>query len=178
MQRQQHTEKDGLSKFTGKVLKITQPSFFKSYFELKDGLDVLGILYYPKSMKIKAVAEIDDGKWEFKREKFWKDNLTIYESGKEIPLAKYYYHRHFRRNIVELPHGDRVIIEHKDWRYIYNVYNNNEKLVLRMKRRSLFKEKADINIYNGAQNLAEYPWIIMLVLHIALNRLHHIKPYA
>ena len=83
-----------------KILEIAQPYYFRSYFELKDADELIGILSYPQSSKFFAVAELNNETWEFKRDTLWKNNEGIYESDKELSLAKYNYNRFFKKILL------------------------------------------------------------------------------
>ena len=72
----------------GSELLWVQPSILKQSFELRAGDEVVGTLVFQRSSL--AAAETSDHRWTFKREVFWRPQVTVRVADSEQNLAVFH----------------------------------------------------------------------------------------
>ncbi len=68
-------------------LMLKQTRFGARDFELHAGDDLVGVLYWPKLLSDRAVAETVDGRWHIDRLGFFRDRVAVTDAGSGAELA-------------------------------------------------------------------------------------------
>jgi hypothetical protein len=159
-----------LSDFFGKTLMFIQPSIWKRAFELRDGNEIIGTLTYPKFFSVKADANIFATKWEFYEPKWWKNLIEIREAGRELPIASLKPSTFKKKEKLELPHGESVFVCSSFFRTTFEIQDRYEKRIVVFNNKIRMKLKIEIQIEKRSEILDKYPWILLFVVYIELNK--------
>ena len=160
-----------LSDYIGQTLKFVEPAMLKQICELRVGDETIAKIRSPKLFSSLMVVEGSFGNWEIYRPNFWKSLVAIRESGYELPIATYEGKFFSGKGTVNLPQGERLYVVFHAFKKFYEIQNSyGERIVLFTPRFSWGGEKTDIVIEKRSTLLDKYPWVIMLVRYLALQR--------
>lgn len=157
-----------ISDYIGQTIKLTQPSFFKHYYELRAGEELIATLTQPKFFSTASETAGSFGEWEFYQPGFWRSDIEIREKGKELPIAKFVSEKWKSRGKLELPKGESFDIVSKKLSWTVDVYNSSQVKILSFRKKFSFKTDLEINIERRSELLDKYPWTILLVVYIQL----------
>jgi hypothetical protein len=79
-----------LSEFQDSVVEWIQPRTGQRFYELRAGEAVLGSLSFRSSFGTLAIAEMDGGRWSFKRVGFLNPRVTVRVVDRDEDVAIYY----------------------------------------------------------------------------------------
>jgi hypothetical protein len=159
-----------LSDYFGKTLQFIQPSIWKRTFELRDSGQVVGTLEYSRFFSVKAEANLFGTKWEFYEPKWWKQLIEIREMGKELPIAIYKPPAFKKQGKLELPHGESVLLYSNFFGTTYEIRDKYESRLVLFKSKFGFRTKIEIQIEKRSEVLEKYPWILLLIIYIEINK--------
>jgi hypothetical protein len=66
-----------------------QTGFGARDFELGSGDDLVGVLYWPKLLSYRAVAESAEGRWHLDRVGFFRRRVVVTEAGSSLEIASF-----------------------------------------------------------------------------------------
>ena len=159
---QNQTINKELSEFYGKTLLITQTSFAKSYYELKNGDELIATLNIDKIMGRHAEISFYNQAWEVEKKGFWSNSYTIFKKDSKKELATVITEL-FKNPVIELPRGGRIILKTRIFKGITEIQTELENPIAYIKGKISWKEKAEVTFEQKHKLLNENPWIIMLV---------------
>ena len=161
-----------LSSFCGKQLEFTQPSVWKTYYELKNGDEIVGTVKKLKKFGFKLEINIFDNKWIFYRSSFWKSEIAIRQSGYTLPYAKYKGGKFTQHGMIKLPKGGRVRIVFKAFKKDYEIQDSSGQVLVRLTDKVKFRTTVEISIMKRSELIDKYPWVIILAWYISAIRKH------
>jgi hypothetical protein len=159
-----------LNELIGQPLKWVQPRAFKLKYELHDGGRVIATLDYPRFFDTFAIAECADGNWTFQGGDFRQPTVCVREFGADIDLAVLKKNMWTGAGTLKLPNGRKYqasVSGYKASEYDFNT-ETGERLISCRNIWGPLHASADVQFYRQAKALAELPWIVMLVWHLAL----------
>lgn len=157
-----------ISEYFGQTIRLTQPSIFKHYYELRAGDELIASLVQPKFFSTNTETSGSLGEWEFYQPGFWRSDIEIREKGKEISIAKFVSEKWRSRGKVELPKGESFEIVSKKLGWLIEIYNSSQIKIVSIKKRFSFKTMLEITIEKKSELLDKYPWVVLLVVFIQL----------
>ena len=149
-----------------------QTGFGVRAFELWSGVDLVGVLYWPKWLSDYAVAECGDGKWILDRVGFFRDRAIAMKTGTEEELV----------NVTFGCMGDCECTLSNGRRYQlfrtgflsnnWTLSDENEDVVYKLREGTRwFKHDAEVDLQVGAIMLKELPLLIFLGWYLAYMNL-------
>jgi hypothetical protein len=159
-----------LSQYRDEQLQLVQPSIWKRVYELRTPDTVLYTTTCPKLFSSLTVVEGFGEKWEFYKPSIWKRGFQVRKAGDQFPLAKYVPGTWGRRGVFELPQGERMNHIFRMWKGNDELCAENQQQVALFKRKSIFKCAINVFIQHPSVLLDKYPWLIMAVHRIILER--------
>lgn len=162
-----------LSQYIGEELYLVQPSIWKRVYELRSPESVLLTMKYPKLFSTLAVVSDGNETWEIYKPSIWRSNLEIRKQGNQLPFAKFVSEKWGGGGTFELPHGERL-------RYIFKIWKGHNELqahygirLVSFKRKFALKPQYHLSIEQASELLDKYPWVIMAVYYLILERRQH-----
>jgi len=159
-----------ISEYFGKTLHFVQPSIWKRTFELQYGSEVIGTLTYPKFFSVKAEAKIFDTSWEFYEPKWWKNLVEVRESGKSIPIVNFKPAVFKRKEKIELPRGESLWLCGNLFRTTLEILDKYESRLVLLNKKMAMKTKYEIQVEKRSDVLNNFPWILLLIVYIEINK--------
>jgi hypothetical protein len=148
-------------------LTWSQPSVWKSEFELRFGGELVATLRLPKMMGTVGVAESGDGSWTFERIGFWKSRCTIKASGSMEELGSYTQHTWKPGGILQLPNGKKLVFR-RNWRGISEFQTEAGETLFQIRTRAAFRVSASVRINRVALQTLELPWLIVFGFYLGV----------
>jgi hypothetical protein len=161
-----------LSSFYGKQLEFTQPSVWKTYYELKCDEQTLGTVKKIKKFSFQLEINIFNNKWIFYRPSFWRSEIAIRQSGYTLPYAKYKGGKFKQHGMIELPKGGRVKIVFKAFKKDYEIQDSSGQVLVKLADKVKFRTTVEISVMKRSELIDKYPWIIILAWYISALRKH------
>ena len=162
-----------LSQYAGEELQLVQPSIWKRVYELRTPETVLCTMSCPKLFSSLAIIEGFGEKWEIYRSRWWSRNFEIRKQGTELPFAKFIGKRFGGDGIFEFPMGERMLYRYIFWKNADELVGEYQERLVLFKKKISFKSEIDIVIEKQTPLLDKYPWIVMTVYRIILERRSH-----
>ena len=159
-----------ISQYSSDQLQLVQPSIWKRAYELRTPDTVLCTMFYPKLFISLVGVEGFGEKWEFYKPSIWKRGFEMRKQGNQLPLAKYVSDTWGRGGVFELPQGERLNHIIKTWKGYDELHDENRQRLVLFKRKSLFKCAINVFLEHQSPLLDKYPWLIMAVHRIILER--------
>lgn len=159
-----------LSEHFGKTLQFIQPSIWKRSFELRDANEVIGTLVYPKFFSVKAEVNILDTKLEFYEPKWWKNLVEARDANRTEPLISFKPALIKNQSELELPHGESLILKSNLFSTALEILDHHNVRLVLLKSKMSMRTKFDIQIEKRSEVLDKYPWVILLVIYIDINK--------
>ncbi len=161
-----------LSSFYGKQLEFTQPSVWKTYYELKSDNEILGTVKKTKKFGFQLEIDMFNKKWIFYRPSFWRSEIAIRQSGYTLPYAKYNGGKFKQHGMIELPKGGRVKIVFKAFKKDYEIQDSSGQVLVKLADKVKFRTSVDISIIKRSELIDKYPWVIILAWYISALKKH------
>jgi hypothetical protein len=159
-----------LSDFTGQTLVIHQPSFWKKYYELRCGDEVIGKFSFSKPFSSQLSVELFSGRWKIYQPSFWNSLVAIKAAGELKPFANYKRFGFKSYGVLDLPEDNHLKIVFKFFRSGYEIQTTwGESLVI-FKEMVSFKSRAGILINKRSELLDKYPWTVALLWYLAYRK--------
>ncbi len=116
----------------------TQPKAMRREYQLKNGDELVGRLYFEKSCGSLATAEIASQNWTFKREGFLHPRVTVRAPNSDANLAV--FHPNWSGSgVVEFPDGRQIHWRHTSfWRSEWAFVQGAERQLVRFKQHEGF----------------------------------------
>lgn len=162
-----------LSQHLGEQLQLVQPSIWKRIFELRAADSVLMTMHYPKLFSTLALVTGEGETWEICKPSIWRSNLEIRKQGNQLPFAKFVNEKWGSGGVFELPNGERLKYVFKMWKGLNEIYSQQDQRIVSFDRKFSFKPIMNIAIDRKSDVLDKYPWIVMAVYYIMLERRQH-----
>lgn len=159
-----------LSYYYAKQLVFTQPSVWKTYYELKSDNKILGTVKKIKKFSFQLEIDMFNKKWIFYRPSFWRSEIAIRESGYTLPYAKYQGGIFNQRGMIQLPKGGRIKIVFKAFKKDYEIQDSSGQVLVRLVDKVKFRTMVEIFIEKKSELIDKHPWIIVLAWYIAAIR--------
>ena len=159
-----------LSSYYGKQLVFTQPSVWKSYYELKSDSEILGTVKNVKKFGFRLEVSIFNNKWIFYRPSFWRSEIAIRQSGYTLPYAKYKGGKFKQHGMVELPKGGRIKIVLKPFKKDYEIQDSSGRVLIKLADKVRFRTTVEISVMKRFELIDKYPWIVILAWYISAMR--------
>jgi len=159
-----------LSSFYGKQLEFTQPSVWKTYYELKCDDQILGTVKKIKRFSFQLEIDIFNNKWIFYRPSFWRSEIAIKQSGYTLPYAKYKGGKFKQHGMIELPKGGRVKIVFKTFKKDYEIQDSSGQALVKLIDKVKFHTSVNISIMKRSELIDKYPWVMRLAWYISALR--------
>lgn len=161
-----------LSYYYGKRLEFTQPSVWKTYYELKCDNEIIGTVKKIKTFGFQLEIDMFNKKWIFYRPAFWRSEIAIREAGYTLPYAKYKGGKFKQPGMIELPKGGRVKIVFKAFKKDYTIQDSSGQVLISLVDKVKFRTTVEILIEKRSEIIDRYPWIIILAWYISAIRKH------
>ncbi len=161
------------SQHLGERIQIVQPSIWKRVYELRVSESVFMSMSYPKLFSTLAVIATENETWEIYKPSIWRSNLEIRKQGNQLPFAKFVSEKWGRGGIFELPNGERMKYIFKVWKGFNEIHTQQDQRIVSFDRKISFKPVMNIMIEQKSDLLDKYPWIVMAVYYIMLERRQH-----
>ena len=158
-----------ISDYLGKQLKLSQPSFFKNYYELRSGGELVATLNQPKFLSSNTVTSGMFGECEFYRPSFWRFDVAVREKYKELPIAKFVREGFKQKGVIELPKGERLNLIFRKIVFSFEIQNEMGLTLVRFKKKFSFKTNIEIEIEKTSELINKYPWVILLACYIVIQ---------
>lgn len=158
-----------ISDYIGRQIKLIQPSFFKNYYELRCGDELLAEMNQPKFLSTNALTSGMFGQWEFYRPSFWRLDVAVREKYKELPIAKFVREGLKQKGIIELPKGERLNLIFRKFVFSFEIQNEMGFILVRFKKKFSFKTNIEIEIEKTSELINKYPWVILLACYIVIQ---------
>lgn len=158
-----------ISDYIGRQIKLIQPSFFKNYYELRCGDELLAEMNQPKFLSTNAVTSGAFGEWEFYRPSFWRLDAAVREKYKELPIAKFVREGFRQRGIIELPKGERLNLILRRFGSSFEIQNEMGLSLVRFKKKFSFKTNIEIQLEKTSELINKYPWVLLLACYIVIQ---------
>jgi hypothetical protein len=159
-----------LSRFSGQILKITQPSIWKKNYEIKYNDELLGKITPENILGTRILISIFENEWEIYKPGFWKSEIAVREKGKENPFATYNKKFFAREGTVFLPMGQRLKIKFGLTKRKYGVYTTSGICLASIKDEISLRASSLVYIENSSEMLDKYPWAIILAWYLTRKR--------
>ena len=153
-------------------MAFTQPSVWKTYYELKCDDQILGTVKKIKKLSFQLEINIFDNKWIFYRPSFWRSEIAVRQSGYTLPYAKYKDGIFKQHGMIELPKGGRVKIVFKAFKNDYEIQDSSGQVLVKLTDKVKFRTAVDISIMKRSELIDKYPWVIILAWYISAVRKH------
>jgi hypothetical protein len=161
-----------LSYYFKKKLEFIQPSVWKTYYELKNGDEVIGTVKKIKTFGFQLEIDMFNKKWIFYRPSFWRSEIAIREQGYSLPYAKYKGEKFKEHGTIELPKGGRIKIVFKAFKKDYEIQDSSGQVLIKLVDKVKFHTTVEISIMKRSELIDKYPWIIILAWYISALRKH------
>jgi hypothetical protein len=161
-----------LSSFYGKQLVFTQPSVWKTYYELRCDNDVIGTVKKISSFGFRMEINIFKDKWTFYRPSFWRSEIAIRQSGYTLPYAKYKGGKFKQPGTIELPKGGRIKIVFKAFRKDFEIQDSSGQVLIKFVDKAKFRTLIEISVIKRSELVDKYPWMIVMAWYISAVRKH------
>ncbi len=153
--------------FAGSTLQCIQPSFLKQEYELRAGEELVGTIRFPNVFKRKAEVVSADGQWTIEEKGIFTQRISVSTSGGENPVTVLPFGA-FRDNKIHVT-GTKVLrLKRNLWKQEYTLTTDMNLPVLQVKERAGLKSSFDLVLSGRTETIEEFPWLIFLVLNIAL----------
>jgi len=162
-----------LSHHIGKELFLVQPSIWKRVYELRSPETVLLTMKYPKLFNSLAVVSDGNETWEIYKPSIWRSNLEIRKQGNQLPFAKFVSEKWGRGGTFELPQGERLRYVFKIWKGHNEIHTHHGIQLVSFQRKFGLKPRYQLVVQHTSALLNEYPWVIMAVYYLILERRQH-----
>ncbi len=162
-----------LSEMTGKVIEYKQTSFFKRNYELMCEDILLGTIQITGFFGQRVIVNLDGKNWEIYKPSFWKSETAVRSLGYEIPIAKFTRKGFGKNGIIDLDRGRTLKIIFPAFKPRIEIQTDDGLVLASVKFKVAFIEKAEIHIDHKSTLLDENPWIIPLVLFVAMENRRH-----
>jgi hypothetical protein len=156
-----------ISSFAGSTLQCLQPSMLKQEYELRAGDELVGTIRFPNVFKRKADVMSADGQWTIEEKGIFTQRLSVTRPGGENPVTVLPFGA-FRDNKIHLTGSKVVRLKRNFWKQEYTLTTDMNLPVLQVKERGGLKSSFDLILDGRAETVQEFPWLIFLVLNIAL----------
>lgn len=131
-------------------------------FELYSGDDLVGILYWPKWLSDRAVAECADGKWLIDRVGFFRHRVAVTDAGSGMQIASLDF-GWLRDGDLTLTNG-RVFRWYRTraFRNFWALADENNQVLFEIQAgMHWFKYEADVVLHIHAESLPDLPLLIL-----------------
>lgn len=159
-----------LSEYYGQKLEFNQPSVWKTYYELKAGDELIGIIKKVKKFSSQLEVEISGKKWIFYRPSFWRSEIAVKESGYSLPYAKFKGNILKQHGTIELPKGERIKLVFKTFKKNYEIQNSSGEVLVKLVDKIKFRTTVEIYMEKRSELIDKYPWIILLAWYISAQK--------
>lgn len=152
-----------IAEVMNRELTWTQPSMWKSRYELLAGGTPVAQLQYEGMLQLRARIESADGCWELRYRGFWQRDLDVTPCGSQQVLGS--YHRGFWRGggALEFAFDRSLVVRANAWRNEISVtLPDNDQVLIRCTRPSIWKIGGVVSIQPGATLLNNLPLVVML----------------
>ncbi len=161
-----------LSEMTGKVIEFKQNSFLKRYYELRYENIVLGTIQITGFFGQRVLVNLEGKNWEIYKPSFWKSETAVRPLGCEIPIAKFIRKGFGKTGLINLERGQSLKVVFPAFKPRIEIQTEDGLVITSLKFKVSFVEKAEIHIEHNSTLLDENPWIIPLVLFVAIENRH------
>lgn len=161
-----------LSEYLEQPLQLRQVSFFKRFYELKTGQEILGTMQIRGFFGNSAEVTYGHKKWEIYKPSIWKNNWHVRESGYENSFAHFERKLFSKANFVFLPVGEKVQIVFFPFKSKVEIQTESENCLIRMATKFAWTDSAEITVTAKSPLVNKYPWLIMLTKLVAIERKH------
>lgn len=159
------------SQHLGEQIQIVQPSPWKRVYELRTPDTVMMTMHYPKLFSTLAVVTGFDETWEIYKPSIWRSHLEIRKQGNQLPFAKFTAEKWGRGGVFELPNGERLKYVFKIWKGYNEIHTQSDQRLLSFHRKIFsLKPITDVYLEQRSELLDKYPWAIMAVYYLMLER--------
>ncbi len=162
-----------LLQYSGDKLQLVQPSIWKRVYQLRTPDAIVMTMTYPKFFSSNAVVEGFGETWEFQKPSFWKSDLEIKKKENQLPFAKFITEKWGRGGTFELPSGERIEYIFKIWKSMNELYSQQKIKLISFQRASWWKTSLNVVVEHDSELIEKYPWTIMVVYYIMLERRQH-----
>ena len=160
------------SEYFGNTIKISQPSIFKRFHEIRAGEDFLGSLQQKGFFGMLWEVKLFNKAWDIYRPSCWKCKLEIREAGYEMPFADFQRSGFKSKGVLNLPKGEKLTIEPHLFKGFCEIKNLQEESLIKIKLKTGFGDKGEITFIKKADLIDKYPWVVILGYIIALEQRH------
>ncbi len=161
-----------LSDYIGKKLEYRQISFFKRHYELKYDEIILVTTQITGFFGQSVIVSIAGKGWEIYKPSFWKSEIAVRPKGYEMPIASFTKKSFGKTGTIELSKGNSLKILFPTFKPKIEIQTAEGIILISIKFKFAFIEKAEILIENKSEILDENPWIIPLVIFVAIENRH------
>jgi len=162
-----------LSELTGKLIEYKQTSFFKRNYELMCENILLGTIQITGFFGQTVIVTFGGKSWEIYKPSIWKSETAVRPQGYEMPIAKFTKKGFGKTGTIDLDRGRSLKIVFPTFKPKIEIQTDAGQVLVSIKFKVALVEKAEIYIEHKSEILDENPWIIPLVLIIAIENRHH-----
>jgi hypothetical protein len=153
-------------------LQWKQTAFGARDFELRSGEGRVGVLYWPKLLSDRAVAECDGGTWYVERIGFFRHRTVVVEAGSGQEVASF--------EPDWMGDGDLVLADGrvfhwyktKTLRDSWALVDNGDNLVLEVHEgMRWFKHEADVVLHVHPESSPELPFLVLVSWYLGYTKI-------
>lgn len=142
-------------------LTWTQPSGFKSQYELRFGDELVATLRFQKAFGSLAVAESEDGHWTFDRIGFWKTRTIIKKGDSDTEIAAYQTNVWKGGGNLIFPDGRKYVMVHNVWKSRFEFRTEAGETLIEINNSGAFRLSATVRMYRKAVQIPEFPLMVL-----------------
>jgi len=160
-----------MGKLVWRKLKWRETRLFGRSYEMLDGSTVVATLRFPGWFRTYAVAESSDGTWTFTRLGFWQRRVGVRVGGTETNLAVFKSGVFKYGGMLELADGRSYQVTNNFWHSRCEVKTGTDQELIRYSGIwRFFRMGSTVEILPAAKDLAELPWLVVLVWYLVIMR--------
>ena len=157
-----------LTEVQGLALEWSQPSGFKTNYELHAGPELVATLRFRSSFGSFATAETSDASWTFKRVGIWSPHVTVRPLGAEENIAIFREKTWKGGGTLEFPDGRRIRANTNLWQTRYAFETDAGGDLVAFALGGVFRSSAQVTIDPSATKLTELPLLVTLGWYLAM----------
>ncbi len=152
----------------GTSARFIQKSIWKRNYELTEGDKTIGTLSFPSVFSDRSTIECAKGSWILDTKGVFNPVVTVRSAAMKRPLTTISLKQTRGTYTLKLPHYRTLRLTTNIWKSEFVLKTSMNAMLCTLKLQHFPKFGGDATIERDAEYIREYPWLVYLVVYIAL----------
>ncbi len=154
-------------------MTLQRPSVWKNRYELRAGEEIVATLGFPNVFNQELKVEENGECWVYRQKGIFKRVVLVRECSADKPFVTIPLEQSRGVYKLKLPHYRSVRLKVNIWKSEYILTTTMNAVLCTLKLNQFPRFTGDITVARDGEALNEHPWLLYLVLFVALTNQQH-----